>query len=237
MTEHSIYSIKTAATPAFMPPPSSTMPDFCPFACDLSKLEPQLAIRIELLTAARMRETARAECRRAGMMPGAKPQAKPDNVGLNIVAPPDDVIAAVKRCVIPLPRSVRDISKVSRMPAPYVRAVLMQMLADGEVTVRKGDNHRAATYHRGAGKTSRPPVTINGVEYPTLKAAAEALDRSPAALAYHINRGTPHKIGSGCKGGRSPVTINGVEYPSQAAAARALGISESRVSQIKGRFK
>jgi hypothetical protein len=133
MTEHSIYSIKTAATPAFMPPPSSTMPDFCPFACDLSKLEPQLAIRIELLTAARMRETARAECSRAGMV---------------------------------------------------------QMLADGEVTVRKGDNHRAATYHRGEGKTSRPPVTINGVE-----------------------------------------------YPSQAAAARALGISESRVSQIKGRFK
>lgn len=145
MTEHSIYSIKTSATPVVMPPPSSTMPDFCPFACDLSKLEPQLAIRIELLTAARMRETARAECSRAGMVPGRLPESKAAMQGKMANAKPrSERDALVLACLSAIPTTAYRIRQITGLNKSVVSNALLSLKVAGKVQSKPGTKSKHA---------------------------------------------------------------------------------------------
>jgi len=78
------------------------------------------------------------------------------------------------------------------------------------------------------------PLIVNGVEYPSIKAASLALGRSTANIIYHMRRGTLDKLAS-----EAPVhsglalPIEG--YPSQKAYAAAKGVTPSAVSKAKRR--
>jgi microsomal dipeptidase-like Zn-dependent dipeptidase len=78
------------------------------------------------------------------------------------------------------------------------------------------------------------PVTIRGTTYPSLTAAAKALDLSVSNIHRARELGTLDHVGMGRAGGAGrsalPITIRGTTYPSRADAARALGISVSAVS-------
>lgn len=79
-------------------------------------------------------------------------------------------------------------------------------------------------------KLPAKPVTIRGVTYPSVLAAARALGVSPAAICNARARGGLETVGlnptitTPC-----PVAIRGVTYPSQNAAARALGVSAATI--------
>lgn len=68
------------------------------------------------------------------------------------------------------------------------------------------------------------PVTIQGVTYPSARAAAAALGVSPKTIYGAIYRGREGRIGVGV-GAPMPVTIRGVAYPSARHAAEALGVT------------
>lgn len=219
----------TSAKAAPMPPRKGC--DFPIFACNLSRLEPRLAMQAELKLAAMWKASARAEKHF-----GRLPETKPEGIINATIDPPAEIYAKVSAHLKDRSITVHAIAKAIKQPASYVRAALAQMVREGFAAITPGNHKAAATYRRIAGKPHQTRlVTINGVEYPSLKAAADALDRSPATLAYHLKRGTTDKIGSGLKGGRRPMVSNGVEYPSAAAAARAAGISESGMSKRNAR--
>ena len=70
-------------------------------------------------------------------------------------------------------------------------------------------------------------VTIRGVDYPSQRAAAEALGVSHQAIAKARMLGTLDRVGTGA--GRFSEPYLG--YPSKGAAAEALGVSKSAISQ------
>lgn len=78
---------------------------------------------------------------------------------------------------------------------------------------------------------SKPtPLTIRGVEYPSLAAAAKAFGISVAAICIARRRGRLETVGlDPKKTAATPVTIRGVTYPSQYAAAKALGLSTTTI--------
>lgn len=79
------------------------------------------------------------------------------------------------------------------------------------------------------------PLTVNGVEYPSRRAAAEALNVSYCTLHRHLAAGTLEQaVADGFWSPRNgkPVTVNGVEYPSLRAAARVLDIVPSYVGKL-----
>jgi hypothetical protein len=70
------------------------------------------------------------------------------------------------------------------------------------------------------------PVRIRGVDYPSQKAAAEALGLKPNTIGGALRRGTIERAGLGhFTPGNGEVTFRGVTYPSAAAAARAYKVT------------
>jgi len=78
------------------------------------------------------------------------------------------------------------------------------------------------------------PVTIRGVTYPSISAAARAHGVRPSTIHSAMERGRLDYVGVGSsKNGKwngSPVVIRGVTYSSLREAARALGVSPQAVS-------
>ena len=79
-------------------------------------------------------------------------------------------------------------------------------------------------------------VIIRGIEYPSQRAAADALGVKPATISAARDAGTLDFVGLGpCDGERKARTSNretiiaGKVYPSRTAAAQALGLSLSAV--------
>lgn len=79
-----------------------------------------------------------------------------------------------------------------------------------------------------------PEVTIRGVTYPTLYAAAKALGVSYASVKNMRKKGRLDMLGVGT-GVPMPVRIRGVDYPSTKAAAKALGVSVNTVQSACAR--
>jgi predicted DNA-binding protein (UPF0251 family) len=77
------------------------------------------------------------------------------------------------------------------------------------------------------------PVRIRGVDYPSQKAAADALGVSRATVNQALDRGRIEFVGLGKGYGptrrRKPCVVDGTRYPSQAAAAAALGVTRSAI--------
>lgn len=67
------------------------------------------------------------------------------------------------------------------------------------------------------------PVTIRGVTYPSINAAARELGLSVNGVWRANKVGRLDQIGS--MGNRKPVTVRGVRYETMGEAARALGVS------------
>lgn len=82
------------------------------------------------------------------------------------------------------------------------------------------------------------PFRLNGVDYPSQRAAAASVGCSGDALRHHLRRGTLHKLGTGRKPGEPmPVRIRGVDYPSAKAAAAALGVTPGAIHWAIARGK
>lgn len=87
----------------------------------------------------------------------------------------------------------------------------------------------------------RPPssITIRGVSYPSVKAAARAFGVSPGWLYKMQASGRLDQIGELSRGARMPytcpVTIRGTAYASVSQAAAALGVTISAVSHAARR--
>lgn len=77
------------------------------------------------------------------------------------------------------------------------------------------------------------PVRIRGVDYPSQKAAGEALGVWPSTIGKALERGKIDRVGLGLSG--VPVVIRGVSYPSMSAAARALGVHCETIRTAKRR--
>lgn len=85
------------------------------------------------------------------------------------------------------------------------------------------------------------PITIRGIQYGSMKEAADALGISLSTIKSAKTRGTLEYAGLGWRESTStikngerrankPVTIRGVEYPSQTIAAEVLGVNQSTIS-------
>ena len=83
---------------------------------------------------------------------------------------------------------------------------------------------------RGVAK-SGVPITIHGVEYPTIRSAARALGLAHGTLYYLRHHGRLERAGTG-RGGykRVPVVVLGVRYASLSEAARALDMPRSSLA-------
>lgn len=68
------------------------------------------------------------------------------------------------------------------------------------------------------------PVTIRGVNYPSERQAARALNLAPSVIRRALERGTQDRCGLNLRG-QKPCTVEGVEYPSRIAASVATGIN------------
>lgn len=80
-------------------------------------------------------------------------------------------------------------------------------------------------------------VRINGVIYPSQKAAALALGVHWTTIGRALERGSEDAVGPTATPGRTPkpVVINGVTYASQKEAAAAEGVSRSAITWRLGR--
>ena len=74
-------------------------------------------------------------------------------------------------------------------------------------------------------------VEIRGQRFPTVRAAAAAMDVTEEAIYSALARGRMDMVGLGTTKKR-PVTIEGVHFPTMAAAAKALGFSSSHFKRI-----
>ena len=73
-------------------------------------------------------------------------------------------------------------------------------------------------------------MTVDGVDYPSRKKAAEALGCSQIKIRDYVNRG-----GKWAAGRAKPVTVLGVTYPSMRAASAAIGCAQNYVSVVVNR--
>lgn len=85
-------------------------------------------------------------------------------------------------------------------------------------------------------------VVVNGVLYPSIRRAAEALGISRKAALYATKQGRDlssvepgRKIRKGERIAENPITIRGVDYPSRAIAAEVLGVSRQAISMANAR--
>lgn len=74
-------------------------------------------------------------------------------------------------------------------------------------------------------------VQIRGQKFPTVRAAAAAMNVTEEAIYSALARGRMDMVGLGTTKKR-PVTIEGVHFPTMAAAAKALGFSASHFKRI-----
>jgi len=74
-------------------------------------------------------------------------------------------------------------------------------------------------------------VEIRGQRFPTVRAAAAAMDVTEEAVYSALARGRMDMVGLGTTKKR-PVTIEGVHFPTMAAAAKALGFSASHFKRV-----
>ena len=83
------------------------------------------------------------------------------------------------------------------------------------------------------------PIRIRGVDYPSIKAAAEALGLSHTTISSHLARGTLENAGKGRGYGAShrtanglskPISLGGMDFPSYSALSRYLGKSQNYVA-------
>lgn len=72
------------------------------------------------------------------------------------------------------------------------------------------------------------PITIRGVEYPSVRSAAEAIGVAHSTLLKAISTGTQEICGLGRA---MPVAVRGTVYPSAKACADALGLAASTVQK------
>lgn len=82
------------------------------------------------------------------------------------------------------------------------------------------------------------PVTVRGVDYPSISAASRALGVSTSPLSRALAVGKQDNVGlsrPGAVGPRQPITIRGVTYKSMTAAARALGIPQTNLTTMRNR--
>jgi hypothetical protein len=74
-------------------------------------------------------------------------------------------------------------------------------------------------------------VQIRDQKFPTVRAAAAAMNVTEEAIYSALARGRMDMVGLGTTKKR-PVTIEGVHFPTMAAAARALGFSSSHFKRV-----
>jgi spermidine/putrescine-binding protein len=74
-------------------------------------------------------------------------------------------------------------------------------------------------------------VQIRDQKFPTVRAAATAMNVTEAAIYSALFRGGMDMVGLGTTKKR-PVTIEGVHFPTMAAAAKALGFSPSHFKRL-----
>lgn len=85
----------------------------------------------------------------------------------------------------------------------------------------------------------RVPIRIRGVDYPSIKAAADALGLCHTTISSHLSRGTLDNAGMGRGYGASratqnglskPISLGGMDFPSRSALSRYLGKSHNYVN-------
>ena len=74
-------------------------------------------------------------------------------------------------------------------------------------------------------------VQIRDQKFPTVRAAAAAMNVTEEAIYSALARGRMDMVGLGTTKKR-PVTIEGVHFPTMAAAARTLGFSSSHFKRV-----
>ena len=74
-------------------------------------------------------------------------------------------------------------------------------------------------------------IKVRGVNYPSVRQAAQSLKVTEAAVYSALFRGSMDLLGLG-NTKRKPVEVEGLSFPSIAAAARALGLREKYVRKV-----
>lgn len=80
------------------------------------------------------------------------------------------------------------------------------------------------------------PVTVDGVQYPSRKAAARARGVSPGVISRHVEKyGPSFSLSLAHQHKKVPVEFNGEAYESIAAMARSTGIPRTKLNRFFNR--
>ena len=117
---------------------------------------------------------------------------------------------------------------------------------DSDAKAKEIKSLRGRLQTSAAVEAVRSPVVVRGVEYPSGKAAADALGVTPQTISYHLNFhghadfvGAPSGLRENIKPAAKPIEWNGYSFPSTTEAARQIGVKrdvlrrflEGKVSQ------
>lgn len=243
MTDLSPYQITSAKSAPVLPPKVQATSSVRPYyACDMSKISAQQALRFELELAAAWKASAQAEHHRA-----AVPQfVEGSGLRKNISQPCDATLAIMRRVISKTPKSLWTIRQQSGLPRATAYNAIKWMLQHGEVkqvdVMTRGKTvnyfcHPDTVIKEKRAKLDRYngiPVTIRGIKYPSYNAAAAELGISPQTVYWHFNRGTLDTCGLGTGWKVTPTMgDDGKIYPSISKAAKASGISKQAMAGRK----
>jgi len=243
MTDLSPYQITSAKSAPVLPPKVQATQSARPYyACDMSKIPVQQALRFELELAAAWKASAMTEHHSA-----AVPQFVEGN-GLRKEEsiPNETTLAIMRRVISKTPKSLWTIRIEGKLARATAYNAIKWMLQNGEVKQVDGMTRgKTVNYfcHPDAVIKAKPakldryngiPLTIRGVEYPSYNAAAAELGISPQTVYWHFNRGTLDTCGLGTGWKVTPtVGDDGKVYPSISKAAKASGISKQAMAGRK----
>lgn len=241
MTDLSPYQITSAKSARVMPPKVQATQSARPYyACDMSKIPAQQALRFELGLAAAWKASSRAE-RHMAVVP-----VSIENNGHRLPDVPDDATLAIMRRLIgKKPISAYMLSRAAGLTQLKCQKCAQWMVKQGEAKIaesRRGGKtiiaYCAVNAPDKRGKVedryTAYPITVRGVTYPSYNAAAAELGISPQTVYWHFNRGTLDTCGLGTGWKVTPtVGDDGKMYPSISKAAKASGISKQAMASRK----
>ena len=119
-------------------------------------------------------------------------------------------------------------------------AAAARVLGVSEETIRRRRRRGERKAPRpSGGRTGRPPVpvTVGGLDFPSMTAAARFFGVTPQAISSKVRNIAAGRVRSGKP--PVPVTVGDRTFPSQGAAAKFFGVAEQTISAARkrGRFR
>jgi hypothetical protein len=182
----------------------------------------------------------KARCRAERRHPGFPETRTPDTL-TSAGVPSPEAVAAILAAVTNTPQTGADLIWAAGQSRAQGYAAINKLVDEDKIWVVNNAMPPRRTYVMAKAKRQRrerrythhvEPVTIRGVTYPSVNAAAEALGVAIRTVTWHRSAGSLDRCGLGTDSVKIACTFRGVDYPSYSAAAKANGITRQWVMEI-----